>query len=173
MTRVTGLRWPLSAYLSGGRGIHSLGSRFWLTGPPRVISSFASFSFDSSSITCPEFAALQENTFKINYKKGKYVWLSRSSFSFYLTYYLNLCSWLFWFFCTVFSCNVTNCSQDCNLHKHSLRKKNTPQTFFCNLMTEVHFFSKRPAYFLSSSSFCTGTRGYQTQRKPIKVMSSA
>lgn len=28
------------------------------------------------------------------------------------------------------------------------------QTFFCNLMTEVHFFSKRPAYFLSNSSFC-------------------
>lgn len=28
MTRVTGLRWPLRAYLSGGRGIHSLGSRF-------------------------------------------------------------------------------------------------------------------------------------------------
>lgn len=28
MTRVTGLRWPLKAYLSGGRGIHSLGSRF-------------------------------------------------------------------------------------------------------------------------------------------------
>lgn len=51
MTRVTGLRWPLRAYLSGGRGIHSLGSRFWLTGPPRVISSFASFSLDSSSIT--------------------------------------------------------------------------------------------------------------------------
>lgn len=52
ITRVTGLRWPLSAYRSGGRGIHSLGSRFWLTGPPRVISSLASFSFDSSSITC-------------------------------------------------------------------------------------------------------------------------
>jgi hypothetical protein len=51
MTRVTGERWPLRAYLSGGRGIHSLGSLFWATGPPRVISSLASFSFDSSSIT--------------------------------------------------------------------------------------------------------------------------
>lgn len=52
MTRVTGLLCPLRAYLSGGRGIHSFGSRFWPMGPPRVISSFASFSFDSNSITC-------------------------------------------------------------------------------------------------------------------------
>lgn len=52
MTRVTGARWPLRAYLSGGRGIHSLGSLFWPTGPPCVISSFASFNFDSNSITC-------------------------------------------------------------------------------------------------------------------------
>lgn len=52
MTRVTGLRWPLREYFSGGRGIHSLGSRLWVTGPPRVISSLASFSLDSSSITC-------------------------------------------------------------------------------------------------------------------------
>ena len=52
MTRVTGLRCPLREYFSGGRGIHSLGSRFWVTGPPRVISSLASFSLDSSSITC-------------------------------------------------------------------------------------------------------------------------
>lgn len=51
MTLVTGLLWPLRAYLSGGRGIHSLGSRFCPTGPPKVISSFASFSFDSNSIT--------------------------------------------------------------------------------------------------------------------------
>lgn len=52
MTRVTGARCPLKAYLSGGRGIHSLGSLFWPTDPPIVISSFASFSFDSNSITC-------------------------------------------------------------------------------------------------------------------------
>lgn len=51
MTRVTGARCPLRAYLSGGRGIHSLGSLFWPTGPPCVISSFASFSFDSNSMT--------------------------------------------------------------------------------------------------------------------------
>lgn len=51
MTLVTGLLWPLRAYLSGGRGIHSLGSRFCAIGPPKVISSFASFSFDSNSMT--------------------------------------------------------------------------------------------------------------------------
>lgn len=51
MTRVTGARCPLRAYLSGGRGIHSLGSLFWPTVPPCVISSFASFNFDSNSIT--------------------------------------------------------------------------------------------------------------------------
>lgn len=51
MTLVTGLLWPLRAYFSGGRGIHSLGSRFCPIGPPILISSFASFSFDSNSIT--------------------------------------------------------------------------------------------------------------------------
>lgn len=58
MTLVTGLLWPLRAYLSGGRGIHSLGSRFCPIGPPKVISSFASFSFDSNSITCEQFVCL-------------------------------------------------------------------------------------------------------------------
>lgn len=51
ITLVTGLLCPLNAYFSGGRGIHSLGSRFWPSGPPDVNSSLASFSLDSNSIT--------------------------------------------------------------------------------------------------------------------------
>lgn len=80
-----------------------------------------------------------------------------------------------------FSRHVTNHSQDYNPHKLSVRLL-TPQTFFCNLMTEVHFFSKRPAYFLSNSSFCKKRgeglrqkRRYQAnvRRKPIKEEGSA
>lgn len=39
-----------------------------------------------------------------------------------------------------------------NYNNLSARKEKL-LTFFCNLMTEVHFFSKSPAYFLSTSSF--------------------
>lgn len=34
-------------------------------------------------------------------------------------------------------------------------------TFFCNLITEVHFFSNSPAYFLSTSSFCEPSKRQQ------------
>lgn len=77
------------------------------------------------------------------------------------------------------STNITNLSQDYNPHKLSLRgeKKKTSQTFFCNLMTEVHFFSKRPAYFLSSSSFwgekCEGgirKTGKESQNRGLSII---
>ena len=51
-TRVTGARWPVSAYFSGGRGIHSLGVRFSRVGAPEMYSFSASVSFASSSFTC-------------------------------------------------------------------------------------------------------------------------
>ncbi len=35
-------------------------------------------------------------------------------------------------------------------------------------MTEVHFFSKRPAYFLSNSSFCGEGEGWGRQEKKKK-----
>ena len=40
------------------------------------------------------------------------------------------------------------------------------RTFFCNLMTEVHFFSKSPAYFLSGSSFYKWRKDRHWQRDP-------
>ena len=52
MTRVTGARWPLSAYFSGGRGIHSEGVRLSRVGAPLMNSFSASLNFASSSLTC-------------------------------------------------------------------------------------------------------------------------
>ena len=55
ITRVTGLRWPLSAYRSGGRGIHSVGLRLSRVGPLPCLYPFSvSCSFASRSSACNE-----------------------------------------------------------------------------------------------------------------------
>lgn len=36
---------------------------------------------------------------------------------------------------------------------HTSKSIRPPFTFFCNRITDVHFFSRSPAYFLSNSSF--------------------
>lgn len=60
------------------------------------------------------------------------------------------------------------------LHSHKIKSASTQifLTFFCNLMTEVHFFSKSPAYFLSTSSFYEWRKEKTEAEKGIQVLLS-
>lgn len=150
ITRVTGARCPLRAYLSGGRGIHSLGSLFWPTGPPCVISSFASFNFDSNSITWDTVEETQWCKITcIGPLRSAHLSSTmisgpphtpESSNNLLITPLHYASRWR----CT---------SSLPSLHLDKRIPASDILTFFCNLMTEVHFFSNNPAYFLSTSSF--------------------
>lgn len=124
ITLLMGALCPVKLNFSGGLGIHSDGDLLPRVGAPSINSFSASESLDSNSITY---------NFVMCHSKG---------------YSAN----------SAINRNKSFCDNSIESKERekerifvNFLKLKKFYTFFCNRMTEVHFFSKRPPYFLSTS----------------------